>query len=62
MMLLRKSDADRVRAFVGVQSSLPFNYPNVGATSGDLPAGYHTDHVRLRLGGERQTAAQEEVT
>lgn len=32
------------------QRSLPFSYPEVGATLGEAPAGYTVDRTRLRLG------------
>lgn len=58
MMLLRKPADARIRTFIEAQSSLPLNYAQVGATAGELPAGYATDHVRVRLGdGESVFAA-----
>ena len=32
------------------QSSLPFTYPEVGATNTTPPAGYKVDHNRIQLG------------
>lgn len=50
MFLLRKPGAEKIRTFIESQSSLTFTYSEVGATAGELPAGYATDHVRVRLG------------
>ena len=44
------SDADAVE-FVSAQRSLPFTYPEVGATNTTPPAsGYNVDHNRIQLG------------
>jgi uncharacterized protein (UPF0548 family) len=50
MMTLRKPKADRIHAFIKEQSSLTFNYPEVGATARELPSGNDTANVRVRLG------------
>jgi uncharacterized protein (UPF0548 family) len=58
MFSLRKPDAGHIRAFLQQRSSSALSYPEVGATAGDLPAGYNTDHLRVRLGeGEQVFAA-----
>src|SRR5262245_47290711 len=57
MMLLRKPGAERIRAFIEAQSTLTFTYSEVGATSGEIPAGYATDHLRVRLGEGEQVFA-----
>ncbi len=55
MFQLRKPDADRIRAYIAAQSSQALTYPEVGATAGELPAGYAADHLRVPV-GEGETA------
>ncbi len=58
MFLFRKPGAGEIRAFIEAQSAFNLTYPEVGATAGELPVGYITDHVRVRLGeGEPAFAA-----
>ncbi|MGW2663291.1 DUF1990 family protein [Nocardia tengchongensis] len=35
------------------QQPAPFTYPDVGATAGEFPAGYHHFRLRLRIGSGR---------
>jgi uncharacterized protein (UPF0548 family) len=53
MFLFRRPSQDDLRRFVAAQATLPFSYPDVGATRGDPPAGYTVDHNRVRLGAGR---------
>jgi uncharacterized protein (UPF0548 family) len=39
-----------VEEFIAGRRSLPFTYPEVGATNTTPPAGYNLDHNRMRLG------------
>lgn len=48
----RPSDED-IRAFIAAQAAQPFSYADVGATRGELPAGYTVARHRIRLGGGR---------
>jgi uncharacterized protein (UPF0548 family) len=58
----RKPTAEVVARFLREQSSLDFSYPEVGATSGELPAGYSIDRTRVELGqGERPFLAGKQV-
>jgi len=50
MLLLRKPRDAEVREFLREQQSLPFSYPEPGMTKGTAPAGFITDHNRIRLG------------
>ncbi|HEX7186410.1 MAG TPA: DUF1990 domain-containing protein [Thermoanaerobaculia bacterium] len=47
---LRQPSAAEVRAFLARQKGRPFSYPHVGATRGNPPAGFDSDHNRTRLG------------
>ena len=40
-----------VEEFIAGRRTLPFTYPEVGATNTTPPAGYNLDHNRIRLGG-----------
>jgi uncharacterized protein (UPF0548 family) len=53
MFCWRRPTDEAIRAFVAVQAVQPFSYPDVGATRGDLPAGYTVDHHRVCLGTGR---------
>jgi uncharacterized protein (UPF0548 family) len=55
VFLLRRPSADFVRAFIAIQSRLPFSYADVGATATQPPAGYRIDHNRIRLGAGGKT-------
>lgn len=46
--------ADEVRRFLADQAQAPFSYPHVGATRGELPAGYVVDRTRVHLGSGPQ--------
>ncbi len=50
MFFLRQPSHDAIRRFISSQLELPFSYPEVGATAGELPAGYIVDRNRIRLG------------
>lgn len=50
MIYLREPDAGGLRALRQANADLPFSYPEVGCTRGDVPAGYTRDHSRARLG------------
>jgi uncharacterized protein (UPF0548 family) len=47
---LRRPSPEEIRAFLERQRNRPFSYPEVGASQGDPPAGYDSDHNRTRLG------------
>lgn len=50
MFLLRKPDSTSIGRLLAGQSSMSFSYAEVGATRGQLPAGYTVHHTRLKLG------------
>jgi uncharacterized protein (UPF0548 family) len=58
MFFLARPSADRVQRFISSQQHLPFNYPEVGATSGEPPHGYAINHARVRLGYGENTFRQ----
>lgn len=58
MFLLNKPSEETVRQFIYAQRSLPFSYPQVGATNCPPPnglPGYTIDHNRTRLGDGEET-------
>lgn len=55
MFFLRQPSPQAIERFVSSQHELPFSYPEVGATAGELPAGYIVDRNRTRLGTGKQT-------
>ncbi len=55
MFLLRRPSDELVRDFIEQQRTLPFTYPEVGATLNTPPAGYRLDHNRIQLGAGEQT-------
>lgn len=62
MIRWRRPSDEEIRAFIDAQAAQPFSYADVGATRGELPAGYTVAHHRVRLGGgqavfERAVAA-----
>ncbi|MGH9906180.1 MAG: DUF1990 family protein [Pyrinomonadaceae bacterium] len=67
MFLIAKPSSEVIAKFISAERQLPFSYPEVGATNGELPAGYTVDHNRVQLGeGEevfgRAVAALEDWT
>ena len=58
MLLLREPSDESVRRFLDGQRSLPFSYPEVGASQGRAPAGYAVNHNRGRLGTGPQSFAR----
>jgi uncharacterized protein (UPF0548 family) len=51
--LFRPSDHS-TQTFVSRAIQLPFSYPEIGASRGDFPAGYHHDFHRVQVGrGEK---------
>lgn len=44
-----------IAKFISVQSKLPFNYAEVGATKTATPEGYTVDHNRIQLGRGAET-------
>jgi uncharacterized protein (UPF0548 family) len=50
MFLLVKPSPEAIRRFVSSQREMPFSYPEVGSTAGELPPGYIVDRNRIRLG------------
>ena len=57
MLLLREPPEAEIRRFLEGQRSLPFSYPEVGASRDVAPPGYGTNHIRGRLGTGLQTFA-----
>ncbi|HEX5726221.1 MAG TPA: DUF1990 domain-containing protein [Longimicrobiaceae bacterium] len=53
MFYLRQPSPARIEAVLAAARGLPFSYPEVGATRSLTPAGYPTNHHRLRLGTGR---------
>ena len=59
MILLRKPSDARIRRFLEEQHSLPFSYPEAGASSRDgTPPGYPVNHYRGRLGAGQEAFAR----
>jgi len=58
VLLLREPSDERVRRFLDGQRSLPFSYPEVGASQGRAPSGYAVNHDRGRLGTGPQSFAR----
>jgi uncharacterized protein (UPF0548 family) len=50
VILLREPTEAQIRLFIEEQRSLPFSYPEVGASRDGAPPGYSTNHHRGRLG------------
>ncbi|MFN2510884.1 MAG: DUF1990 family protein [Pyrinomonadaceae bacterium] len=55
MFFLRQPSSESIQRFISSQRELPFSYPEVGATAGELPAGYIVDRNRTRLGTGKET-------
>lgn len=55
MFFLREPSPEAIQRFISSQLELPFSYPEVGATAGELPAGYIVDRNRTKLGNGKQT-------
>ena len=58
MILLRKPPDARIGRFLDDQRSLPFSYPEVGASRVGAPPGYPVNQLRGRLGVEPVTFAR----
>lgn len=52
---LRAPTAGQLQALLGEQSRAPLSYPDVGATRGDLPGGYHCVERSIDLGDAPDT-------
>ncbi len=50
MVSLRKPSAEVTRRFLAAQEKLNFTYSAVGATAGELPAGYFGSQTRVKVG------------
>ncbi len=50
MFFLRQPSPEAIRRFLSSQRELPFSYPEVGATAGELPPDYILDRNRIKLG------------
>jgi uncharacterized protein (UPF0548 family) len=57
MVSFRKPSAESTRQFLAGQAKLDFSYSTIGATAGQLPAGFVVDHTRVKL-GEGEAAFQ----
>jgi uncharacterized protein (UPF0548 family) len=51
----RRPSPAAIERFLQAQHTLPFTYPEVGATAGQLPTDYNVDHTRTRLGAGEPT-------
>jgi len=58
MFFLRQPSPEAIQRFISSQRDLPFSYPEVGATAGELPTGYIVDHNRVKLGTGKETYEQ----
>ena len=58
MILLREPSDARIRRFLADQRSLPFSYPEVGASQDGAPPGYPVNHHRGRLGAGAEVFAR----
>jgi uncharacterized protein (UPF0548 family) len=50
MFFPTRPSRERIQKFIDSERDAPFNYSEVGATRGVLPAGYFVNHGRIRLG------------
>ncbi len=50
MFFLTRPSTERIQQFIDSQRTRPFNYAEVGASLGELPAGYAVNHGRIELG------------
>jgi uncharacterized protein (UPF0548 family) len=57
MILLREPSGARIRRFLDEQRTLPFSYPEVGASREGAPPGYPVNHHRGLLGTGQETFA-----
>ena len=58
MILLQEPSDARIRRFLDGQRSLPFSYPEVGASRDGAPPGYPINQYRGRLGAGSETFAR----
>ncbi|HZB96719.1 MAG TPA: DUF1990 domain-containing protein [Herpetosiphonaceae bacterium] len=58
MLLICKPANTRINHFLAVQRTLPFSYPEVGASRTGTPPGYPINHYRGQLGAGSQTFAR----
>ena len=58
VLLLREPSDAKIRRFLEGQRSLPFSYPEVGASRDGAPTGYGVNHHRGRLGTGQQAFAR----
>ncbi len=58
MILLREPSNAHIGRFLDGQRSLPFSYPEVGASRDGAPPGYPVNHHHGRLGTAQQTFAR----
>ena len=58
MILLREPSDARIRRFLDEQRSMPFSYPEIGASRDCAPSGYPVNHHRGRLGAGEETYAR----
>ena len=58
MILLREPSHTKIRHFLDGQRSLPFSYPEVGASRDGAPPGYAVNQYRGRLGAGTETFAR----
>ena len=54
MFSITRPTEAQINQFIIGQSVTTFSYPHVGATRGELPAGYIVDHNRVQLGQGRE--------
>jgi len=54
MFFLRQPSPQTIQRFLSSQRELPFSYREVGATAGNLPAGYTVDRNRVQLGSGKE--------
>ena len=50
MFFLTKPSDERIQRLIDSWRKSPFNYPEVGQSLGPTPAGYASNHARIRLG------------
>jgi len=50
VFLLEQPSREQTQNVIAAQRNLPFSYPDVGASHGNMPAGYKVDHNCVRLG------------
>ena len=55
LFYLRPPSSDKIQRCIALQSHFTFSYPEVGASSREMPSGYNIDRNRILLGSGEST-------